>query len=137
MPTLDKIIVTVNFELFISSLIIGNSMERILHGPYHSWVPQAWVTCYFSPEWNKMQIILPATRGTALIEGAYTVMKEYQVGFIFSNVTGMIVVVLTVTCQITSLLLLNFWSSFCSFFNPDKWLSMLVPLVRDYLKLLL
>lgn len=36
MPTLDKIIVTVNFELFISSLIIGNSVERILHGPYHS-----------------------------------------------------------------------------------------------------
>lgn len=36
MPTLDKIIVTVNFELFISNLIIGNSMERILHGPYHS-----------------------------------------------------------------------------------------------------
>lgn len=25
----------------------------ILHAPYHSWVPQAWVTCYFTHEWNK------------------------------------------------------------------------------------
>lgn len=55
-----------------------------------------------------MQITLPAIRGTALIEGARTVMKEYQAGFIFSNVRGMIFVVLTVTCQITSPLLLNF-----------------------------
>jgi len=54
-----------------------------------------------------MQIILPAIRGTALIEGACVVM-EYQVGFIFSNVTGTIFVVQTVTCQIISLLLLNF-----------------------------
>lgn len=52
-----------------------------------------------------MQIILPAIRGTALIEGACMVMKEYQVGFIFSTVTGMILVVLTVVCQIASLLL--------------------------------
>ena len=71
MPTLDKIIVTVNSELFISSLIIGNSMERILHAPYHSWVPQAWVTCYFAHEWNKMQIILASIRGIVLTEGVY------------------------------------------------------------------
>lgn len=103
----DKVIVTVNSELLISSLIIGSSMERILHGPYHSWVPQAWVTCYFAHEWNKMQIILPAIRGTALIEGACTVMKEYWVGFIFSSVMGMIFVLLTATCQITFLLLLS------------------------------
>lgn len=55
-----------------------------------------------------MQIILPAIRGTALIEGTCMVMKEYQEGFIFSNVRGMIFVVLTVTCQITSPVLLHF-----------------------------
>lgn len=49
-----------------------------------------------------MQIILPAIRGTTLIEGACMVMKEYQVGFIFSTVRGMIFVALTVTCQIAS-----------------------------------
>lgn len=54
-----------------------------------------------------MQIILPAIRGTALIEGTCMVMKEYQVGLIFSDVRGMIFVVLTVTCQITSPLLLH------------------------------
>jgi len=36
MPMPDIVIVTVNSELLISSLIIGNSMERILHGPYLS-----------------------------------------------------------------------------------------------------
>ena len=79
MPTLDKIIVTVNSELLISSLIIGNSMERILHAPYHSWVPQAWVTCYFAHEWNKMQIILPAIRGIVLIEGVCMAMRRLRV----------------------------------------------------------
>lgn len=137
MPTLDKIIVTVNFELFISNLIIGNSMERILHGPYHSWVPQAWVTCYFAHEWNKMQIILLAIRGTALIEGTCMVMKEYQVGFIFSDVRGMIFLVPTVTCQITSPLLLHFWSSFCSFSDLKEWLGMIFTFVGDYVKLFL
>lgn len=37
-----------------------------------------------------MQIILPAIRGTALIEGARTVMKEHRVGVIFSDVQGMV-----------------------------------------------
>lgn len=80
MPTLDEIIVTVNSELLISSLIIGNSMERVLHAPYHSWVPQAWVTCYFAHEWNKMQIILPAIRGIVLIEGVCIAVRGLWVG---------------------------------------------------------
>ena len=54
-------------------------MERILHAPYHSWVPQAWVTCYFTHEWNKMQIILPAIRGIVLIEGVCMAMRRLRV----------------------------------------------------------
>lgn len=80
---LNKIIVTVNSELLISSLIIGNSMERILHAPYHSWVPQAWVTCYFAHEWNKMQIILVAIRGIVLIEGVCMVIRGAPSRFSF------------------------------------------------------
>lgn len=77
-----------------------------------------------------MQIILPAIRGTALIEGAGMVRKEYQVGFIFSDVGGTIFVVLTVTCQIISPLLLHFLSSFCSFLDLKEWLAMVSLLSR-------
>lgn len=69
-------------------------MEKILHGPYHSWVPQAWVTCYFAHEWNKMQIILPDIRGIVLIEGLGMVTggegKALWIGFIFLSVPRII-----------------------------------------------
>lgn len=123
MPTLDKIIVTVNSELRISSLIIGNSVERILHAPYHSWVPQAWVTCYFARERNKMQIILPAIRGIVLTEGVCMAMGGLWVGSrFFVNFIRIHCSFTTLTCHITFL-------SFCvcvlwmlSFVSaPDKW----------------